>query len=400
MKKNDSHRRQRSAAILILAATVLWQPAAWPEEDPFDRLDNLLDDNFDTIDATLEERYRKIDAAMESAYQALGKKVEATWGKDDVELPSRKAWVDYSTDMQTRRIMDFETGTLTIEHVIDITEGADEIIAELAKAAREASTDTESDLAGKDQAMTMARETLAREGIELPPPSPERDTPVLANVADAPPPAEIRVAVDNAMKQGTTQKKITIKVPFRPGYANTLAERYIGDVSEQAEKEDLPPSLILAVMETESSFNPRATSGVPAYGLMQLVPSSGAMDAYEYLFGEKQLVDPEYLYQPSQNVELGAAYLSILDNRYLRAINDPESRELCAIAAYNTGAGNVARSFTGTTNVREAAGIINSMSPAEVYNHLRENLPYEETRNYVLKVTEAKKKYSAYDGGR
>ena len=136
---------------------------------------------------------------------------------------------------------------------------------------------------------------------------------------------------------------------------------------------------------------------MPVFGLMQLVPRSGAMDAYEYVYGEKTLVDPEYLYQPEKNVELGAAYLSILHNRYLRHITNHESRRICVIAAYNTGAGNVARAFVGTNSVRKAAEVINEMSPEAVFDYLEENLPYEETRRYIVKVTVAEKKYQAYN---
>ena len=48
-------------------------------------------------------------------------------------------------------------------------------------------------------------------------------------------------------------------------------------------------------------------------------------------------------------------------------------------------------------NVREAAPLINAMNPEQVFNHLKENLPYEETRHYIEKVTKAQKKYVAYD---
>ena len=121
------------------------------------------------------------------------------------------------------------------------------------------------------------------------------------------------------------------------------------------------------------------------------------MDAYEHVYGEKLLLDPEYLYDPSNNVKLGAAYLDVLNSRYLRLISNPDSRLLCTIAAYNTGAGNVARAFTGRTSVGEAAQIINGMTPEEVYRHLREHLPYEETRNYIRKVTRAQDKFAPLD---
>jgi len=69
----------------------------------------------------------------------------------------------------------------------------------------------------------------------------------------------------------------------------------------------------------------------------------------------------------------------------------------CAIAAYNTGAGNVARAFTSTRSVNQAAPVINDMSPDEVYARLRQDLPYEETRNYIKKVTERMPQYSAWN---
>ena len=150
-------------------------------------------------------------------------------------------------------------------------------------------------------------------------------------------------------------------------------------------------------METESHFNPRARSHIPAFGLMQLVPSSGGLDAYHYVYGEKLVLGPEYYFNPDQNVELGTAYLDLLLTRYLRAVDNEESRTLCAIAAYNTGAGNVARSFSGGTSVRGAAPLINALEPKAVYEHLIANLPYEETRNYVKKVTKARERYRALD---
>ncbi len=58
------------------------------------------------------------------------------------------------------------------------------------------------------------------------------------------------------------------------------------------------------------------------------------------------------------------------------------------IAAYNTGAGNVARAFNKdrSTNINKAAIVINSMSSQQVYDRLVKNLPYDETKNYYKKV--------------
>ncbi|MBL7076610.1 MAG: DUF3393 domain-containing protein [Kiritimatiellae bacterium] len=196
---------------------------------------------------------------------------------------------------------------------------------------------------------------------------------------------------------GRTRRVAGVKLSLIPEHIRVRAQRFRPLVEKFAGKYGVLPSLIYALMETESSFNPRARSGAPAYGLMQLVPRSGARDAYRYVHKQDKLVPASFLYNPSNNVELGCAFMHILSNRYLKKITHPLSRMFCAIAAYNTGAGNVARAFTNTRSVNQAAPVINDMSPDEVYTRLRNDLPYEETRNYIKKVTERMPQYSAWN---
>ena len=70
----------------------------------------------------------------------------------------------------------------------------------------------------------------------------------------------------------------------------------------------IPQELIYAIMESESSFNPMARSNIPAYGLMQIVPRSAGIDAYNFLYKEKKLLSSRYLYNPSNNIKMGTAY--------------------------------------------------------------------------------------------
>jgi membrane-bound lytic murein transglycosylase C len=46
---------------------------------------------------------------------------------------------------------------------------------------------------------------------------------------------------------------------------------------------------------------------------------------------------------------MGAAYMYILDGKYLKGITDANSHQLCVIVAFNAGAGNVAHAFGGNT---------------------------------------------------
>jgi membrane-bound lytic murein transglycosylase C len=173
------------------------------------------------------------------------------------------------------------------------------------------------------------------------------------------------------------------------------AKQLRGDVQKYAKQHKLDEALVFAIIETESAYNPMAKSPIPAFGLMQIVPSSAGMDATAMLFGEGRILSPSYLYTSDKNIEIGAAYLNILYYRYLKGVKDPLSRLYCSIAAYNTGAGNVSRAFIGSTKLRKALPKINALTPEQVYDHLIEHLPYEETRRYLKKVVTRMPKYTA-----
>lgn len=179
----------------------------------------------------------------------------------------------------------------------------------------------------------------------------------------------------------------TIKLP--DGALKKRAEQYRPMADSESKEFDINPALVMAIMHSESSFRPDAKSHVPAYGLMQVVPSSAGYDVNRTIRNIDAPMKADELYQPPVNVETGTAYLHILNDKYLSAIKDDKSRTYCTIAAYNTGAGNVARAFNPdhSTNISKAAEIINSMTPEEVYQQLIENLPYDETKNYLKKVS-------------
>lgn len=165
------------------------------------------------------------------------------------------------------------------------------------------------------------------------------------------------------------------------------ARPFVAAINKENSEFELSAELLLAIIETESAFNPMAKSSIPAFGLMQIVPASAGQDATEKLFGKPRLLAPSYLYNADNNIRVGAAYFNILYYRYFKGIENPMSRLYCAIAAYNTGPGNVSLALTGKDmRLRPAINIANTMNPDEVYEHLLKNLPYEETVNYLQKV--------------
>lgn len=211
--------------------------------------------------------------------------------------------------------------------------------------------------------------------------------------------AETLVAETNKRDALTNKKIVTYTIPLKNKKDTDRAKPYFSQVKEESKRFELNPSLVFAVIHTESYFNPKAQSHVPAYGLMQIVPTTAGVDVNRFLFDKDAPMSPDNLYVANTNIETGAAYLHILINRYLRKIDDPLSRLFCAIAAYNTGSGNVAKTFNpdGSRNITKAAKIINELTPEQVYKKLLLELPYEETRHYLERVNNRRAIYQFLD---
>ena len=195
------------------------------------------------------------------------------------------------------------------------------------------------------------------------------------------------------------QEVTTFTIPLAQRSELTMAEPYIEPVLQQSARWQLEPSLMMAIIHTESHFNPKAQSHVPAFGLMQVVPLTAGHDVNRFLFQQNSPMDPAVLLKPNKNIETGVAYMHLLNSRYLKNIRHPQSRRYCMIAAYNTGSGNVARSFNQdrSRNIKKAAAVINSLKPEQVYAHLNQHLPYEETKKYLKKVTKRQGIYRQLD---
>ena len=202
---------------------------------------------------------------------------------------------------------------------------------------------------------------------------------------------------NNTKRAKLESKKITtFTILLKSKNHLSKAKPFLNKVKSQSKRWGLPPSLMLAIIHTESYFNPKAQSHVPAYGLMQIVPLTAGVDVNIMLNNKNSPMKRDDLFLPDYNITAGVAYMHILNSRYLKKIVNSKSRLYCMVAAYNTGSGNVAKAFNidRSRDVNKAATIINKLTPKEVYLHLINNLPYDETRHYVKKVIERQKIYS------
>jgi soluble lytic murein transglycosylase-like protein len=123
-----------------------------------------------------------------------------------------------------------------------------------------------------------------------------------------------------------------------------LSEQEIEAAIEQAAaRHNVDPNLVRSVIKVESNFNPNAVSRKGAMGLMQLMPATA------------RSLNVSNPFDPEQNVDAGV--------RHLRKLLDSFGGDVrLSLAAYNAGAGAVARS----------AGVPR----------------FAETRNYVRRITD------------
>ena len=124
---------------------------------------------------------------------------------------------------------------------------------------------------------------------------------------------------------------------------------------------------------------------------MQVVPSTAGKDVYNLVKKKSGQPTKEVLFSPASNIDIGSAYLYILQTRYLVKVTNKVSQEYSMISAYNGGTGNVLKTFD--SNRTRAMDKLNQTSVSNVYKKLRYDHPRSESRMYLEKVTKAKKNY-------
>jgi soluble lytic murein transglycosylase-like protein len=185
-------------------------------------------------------------------------------------------------------------------------------------------------LAAAEQGLPQAQTMIASLGTPLGEPPP----------CLRPPPIQPPVALAAAAPRAGSKAAVPPPQPL-PANAPPPIVNYVKLVAPDYQ---LTPQLVLAIMATESGFNPNALSPKNAQGLMQLIPETASR------FGVRKLSDP------AQNIRGGMAYL-----RWLLAYF--EGDVALVAAAYNAGEGAVER-YRGVP-------------------------PYAETRDYVRRILAA-----------
>ncbi len=119
-----------------------------------------------------------------------------------------------------------------------------------------------------------------------------------------------------------------VVIPMIANHVAVRAQKYLPLVRKMARRYNMDESLILGIMQTESSFNPYAISYANAIGLMQVVPTTAGRDIFK-MKGKGGQPSKSYLFDPEKNIDAGTSYLWLLQNKYLDGITNPTSKTFC-----------------------------------------------------------------------
>lgn len=137
---------------------------------------------------------------------------------------------------------------------------------------------------------------------------------------------------------------------------------YRQPITQQARTRQLNPTWVYAITRQESGFMEDARSHAGAVGLMQLMPATAKETARRYGISLNSAND---VLVPERNIALGTAYLAQLHDQF-------QGNRVLASAAYNAGPGRVRQWTRGIGSL-----------PSDVWI---ENIPFDETRQYVQSV--------------
>ncbi|MDD3050650.1 MAG: murein transglycosylase domain-containing protein [Candidatus Cloacimonetes bacterium] len=346
------------------------------------------DEQFSEYKENEIQAFKKYFAQQDSMFVQFKKQIEKEWNEFMLSTP--KEWVTYSPDFKGRSQVDFENGAVIVEAVIEKNiEGSEKKAQELA---------------------LKHIKTIVQE--------PDRITnkPILAEQVEIPKskekltPANIEKAAQNIVENGKSETitgadgkeriKFTITLNMAPDHLKKRIADYKPEIEKLCHKNRIDPALALAIIHTESYFNPKAyNSHGNAYGMMQIVPKYAGLTMNSVLYKSNSQPTAEQLYNPEINMAMGIGYLRWLaDNKWDRVTNKT-NQYYAIICSYNGGPGTIYKAMTGTMkNIGDKKWNkmfedLNKMDSNKLFKKLHKDVPWEETRNYIKLVTEKMDKY-------
>ena len=350
--------------------------------------------DFEKYKQDQERAFNNYMYQQDSLFIQYKAEIERLWQEFRESTPHE--WVSYKDDFRSRGNVDFEQGKIKIEAIVD-----------------------ESDVEGTDKAKELIREQMKIVFQE----DPETKDFMLENQVESPlvtydlmEEEHIDIVVEEIFEPeekevitGTDEVRrcrYSITLDLVPDHIKIRAEKYKPDIEAICDQFKIDPAVVLAVIHTESTFNPKAYNRHGnAYGMMQIVPRYAGRTMNRILYDQDSNPEPELLFDPRRNVEIGVGYMRWLVDHTWEDVENLTNRNYCIICSYNGGSGTIYKAMTGKMNnlgeLWDKMFVdLNTMPSQELYDHLIIKVPYEETRNYLKTVNGRMNKFYNVDNMR
>jgi len=368
---------------IAIVYSFLFISISYGEEDlkelnEWEKLKGATEETWRKNVAGIERQWDDIEKQQRRELQELKRRVDLLWGEVGV-TSSKKNWIDYDESFSVRRNIDFKNGTIEIDALIPLN------VSNPYKRAKQKIADkmlTSLMAKGFERRGILTKQLKSSQGFYV-------TTNNLNSYiqSDLFPKIE-KVPTSITGNDGKTRLKYGARISLVPGHLRIRAEKYRNTVQVNATRFSLEPQLIMAVIHTESYFNPFARSHAGAYGLMQVIPRYAGREAYQFIYNQDRIITPPYLYEPFNNINLGSAYLYLLYNKHFADIQGRDKRLYLSICGYNWGPTAIRKKIIQRHQV-------SLMSSDELYRLLRYRTP-KETSDYLKRVIEKSNTYSNF----
>lgn len=287
-----------------------------------------------------KDEYRAYTEKMNREWKSYLDDIRKNFGP--VEFTSDKKWVNYSKNHKAKVAVDNDKGLVTIEFVSD----------EKNKVAR----------------MREAKSLINELSKDI---NPFSSLPTLIENV---PLVKIRPEDAKPKRSGGNkgEQVYSLTIPMNEDRQQNNEVQIAESVRDMTEKYNVSYDLAMAIIKTETNFNMGAGTRKGAldirdpalyennpWGLMQVVPKHSGREGLKRVKGKDRLPTADELLDPKFNLEIGVAYLAVLQDSYFENIKDDQVREMLMITAYREGPDKVYARFSPQGKKTEAMTEIN-----------------------------------------
>ncbi|OYT14514.1 MAG: hypothetical protein B7C24_17945 [Bacteroidetes bacterium 4572_77] len=275
---------------LLLLSFAIYSFAIMAQDTTKPNFQDRMNSSFSAFQNSQQDSFESFQDKQQKAFEKFKKEVDKKWGAQNFLSSDSVSWVEYQNNNESRSAVNFKEGTATVEVILEADEIEDQeavkeklinailILNESKGKLEDAETNDSPENQLSEEAI-LTDQLANEEGDKI------DDSNIKEFAENIVEQKEITAEVIEGA-DGEARVMLSVTIPLAPDYLKVRAEKLLPLVSKYAYQYGIEPELILGIIHIESYFNPKAISHANAVGLMQLVPSSGGLDSYEYVYGK------------------------------------------------------------------------------------------------------------------